>query len=160
MGEQTNETRHAPATNDTIPNVKQAVPFFMVVNMTNSLKFYVQGLGFELKNKWEPRGKIEWCWLERGGVALMLQEYREEWLPEGKLGQGVSICFVCEDALQLYHEFLQNGLQPNEPFVGNKMWVTSLKDPDGYNLDFESYTDVSEETKYSEWTSRNKESQY
>jgi hypothetical protein len=28
------------------------------------------------------------------------------------------------------------------------MWVTSLKDPDGYRLDFESPTDVPEETVY------------
>lgn len=31
------------------------------------------------------------------------------------------------------------------------MWVTGVKDPDGYNLYFESMTDVPEETKYSEW---------
>jgi hypothetical protein len=29
------------------------------------------------------------------------------------------------------------------------MWVTSLSDPDGYRLDFESDTDVPEETEYS-----------
>ncbi len=38
-----------------------------------------------------------------------------------------------------------------EPFVGNKMWVTSISDPDGYKLDFESITDEAEETKYSDW---------
>jgi hypothetical protein len=30
------------------------------------------------------------------------------------------------------------------------MWVTSLSDPDGYRLDFESTTDVPEETEFSE----------
>jgi lactoylglutathione lyase len=30
------------------------------------------------------------------------------------------------------------------------MWVTILTDPDGYKLDFESPTDVPEETVYSE----------
>jgi len=30
------------------------------------------------------------------------------------------------------------------------MWVTSLTDPDGYRIDFESPTDVPEETVYSE----------
>jgi hypothetical protein len=34
------------------------------------------------------------------------------------------------------------------------MWVTSLTDPDGYRLFFESDTDVPEETKLSEWESR------
>lgn len=132
-------------------NLRLAVPFFMVRNMEASLDYYAKGLGFELKIDWRPEGRIEWCWLERGSVSLMLQEYREEWLPKEQLGQGVSIFFICEDALELYHEFLQKGLKPAEPFVGNKMWVVSLKDPDGYNLNFESSTDVAEETKYSNW---------
>ncbi len=120
----------------------------MVTDMDRSMAFYIKGLGFELKMDWQPQGRIEWCWLEREGVALMLQEYHKERLPKEKLGQGVSICFICEDALDLYEEFLQEGLSPSEPFVGNKMWVVSLSDPDGYKLDFESKTEVPEETKY------------
>jgi hypothetical protein len=30
------------------------------------------------------------------------------------------------------------------------MWVTVVEDPDGYKLDFESPTDVAEETVYAE----------
>jgi hypothetical protein len=30
------------------------------------------------------------------------------------------------------------------------MWVTSFQDPDGYRIDFESYTDAPEESVYSE----------
>jgi len=129
-------------------NLKQAVPFFMVTDMERSLDFYVKGLGFDIKMDWQPRGRVEWCWLEREGVALMLQEYREGRLPKEKPGQGVTICFICEDALDLYQEFLKKELSPSEPFVGNKMWVISLIDPDGYKLDFESNTEVPEGTKY------------
>lgn len=123
----------------------------MVTNMESSLPFYTKGLGFEIKIDWRPEGKIEWCWLEREGVALMLQEYRKDFLPNEKLGNGVSICLMCRDALSLYKEFQQNGLSPKEPFVGNKLWVVQLSDPDGYNIAFESPTDVPEETMYSEW---------
>ena len=35
------------------------------------------------------------------------------------------------------------------PFVGNGMWVTSVEDPDGHRLEFESFTDVPEETVFS-----------
>ena len=35
-------------------NVKQAVPFFGVTNMESSLRFYVDGLGFKMKNSWIP----------------------------------------------------------------------------------------------------------
>jgi hypothetical protein len=31
------------------------------------------------------------------------------------------------------------------------MWVTPLSDPDGYKIEFESPTNVPEETKLSEW---------
>ena len=136
-------------------NVKQAVPFFMVANIQQSIDFYVNGLGFEMTNKWIPRGKIEWCWLQYGGAAVMLQEFpkqkRELLASEGKtLGVGVSICFQCEDALAIYREVKSRGIQAERPFVGNAMWVTSVSDPDGYKLFFESPTDAPEESLYSE----------
>lgn len=136
-------------------DVKQAVPFFMVTNMEKSVDFYVNGLGFEMTNKWINHGKLEWCWLQHGGAALMLQEFRKEkrelLASEGKtLGVGVSICFTCEDALSIYREVLSRGIQAQRPFVGNAMWVTSVSDPDGYKLFFNSPTDIPEETVYSE----------
>ena len=135
--------------NELKPNLKQAVPFFMVTNIDRSLDFYVKGLGFEIKIDWRPEGKIEWCWLEREGVSFMLQEYRKEFLPKETLGQGVSICVMCHDSLTLYNEFLQKGLSPQEPFVGNNLWVVQIRDPDNYVLCFESSTDTLEGTKYS-----------
>ena len=47
-------------------------------------------------------------------------------------------------------EVRSRGIQASTPFVGNGMWVTSLSDPDGYRIEFESYTDVPEETEFSE----------
>ncbi len=135
----------------TTPNVKQAVPFFMVTDIEASLRFYVDGLGFTLTNQWVPRGRIEWCWLELGEAALMLQEYRKDFprVVEGKLGQVVSICFMCADALAIFHTLKARGVPVTRPFVGNGLWVASVTDPDGYHLDFESPTDVPEETVYS-----------
>ena len=78
---------------ETPPNIKQTVPFFRVSDMAVSLRFYVDSLGFKLINKWEPRGTIEWCWLQRDGAALMLQEYRDGQVPIHKPGVSVSICF-------------------------------------------------------------------
>jgi catechol 2,3-dioxygenase-like lactoylglutathione lyase family enzyme len=127
-------------------NVEQAVPFFSVSDMDASLRFYVDGLGFEMTRKWTPEGKIRWCWLQLGGAALMLQEFRKD--PEGKRGEGVSICFQCKDALAIYHAAVARGIQAKNPFVGNNMWVTTMSDPDGYKLDFESPTDVPEGTAY------------
>lgn len=36
------------------PNVKQAVPFFMVTDIEASLRFYIDGLGFAVINEWRP----------------------------------------------------------------------------------------------------------
>lgn len=135
-------------------NVRQAVPFFRVSNIQESLRYYVDGLGFTMKRRWIDEGILRWCWLELGDAALMLQEFRKEghdsWVPTGKVGEGVSICFMCEDAVAIYHDVTSRGIQASRPFVGNGLWVTSLSDPDGYRIDFESPTDVPEETQYSE----------
>ena len=137
------------------PNVKQAVPFFMVTDIESSLRFYVDGLGFAVTNEWRPKeaaGRVQWCWLQIGDAALMLQEYwkdgRPAGAPEGPLGQGVSVCFMCADAIAIYHDLIARGVAAKRPFVGNGLWVTSVKDPDGYRLDFESPTNAPEESVY------------
>ena len=132
-------------------NVKQAVPFFKVSDMKASIRFYVDGLGCEIGQKWEPDGQLRWCWLKLGEAALMLQQFptsgQDSWTPSGEAGEGVTVVFICEDALQLYNEFRARGLEASRPFVSNGMWLTSLTDPDGYKLDFESDTDVPEGTR-------------
>jgi lactoylglutathione lyase len=89
-------------------NVKQAVPFFGVTNMESSLRFYVDGLGFTMKNYWvpdreedHPDGRIRWCWLELGESAIMLQEFRSGDRPREALGSGVNICFQCASSTHL-----------------------------------------------------------
>ena len=130
------------------PNVQQVVPFLMIANMEASLRFYIDGLGFQKTKEWIDDGTLRWCWLQLGAAALMLQEYRPDKIPTSKLGEGVTICFQCHDAIAIYHEAAARSLQPQRPFVGNAMWVTILTDPDGYKLDFESPTDTPEETIY------------
>jgi lactoylglutathione lyase len=139
-------------------NVKQAVPFFGVTNMESSLRFYVDGLGFRMKNYWIPDrdedhadGRIRWCWLELGEAAIMLQEFLPEWRPKEARGTGVNVCFQCEDALALYREFKSRGIQTlKRPSVGNRLWVVPVTDPDGYRMEFSSPTDAPEESEFEE----------
>ena len=139
-------------------NVKKAVPFFGVTNMEASLRFYRDGLGFKMKRWWipdraedKPDGRIRWCWLELGEAALMLQEFLPERRPNEPLGTGMSVCLMCDDALALYREFKSRGIETRKrPFVGNRLWVVSLTDPDGYRIDFESPTDAPEESELEE----------
>jgi lactoylglutathione lyase len=134
-------------------NVKRAVPLFNVTDIEASLRFYVEGIGFTLADQWAPEGHIRWCWLQLGEAAVMLQEYwrdgHQAGAPDGPLGQGVSIYFICADALAVYHHLIARGIAETRPCVGNGMWVTSVSDPDGYALYFESETDVPEDSVYS-----------
>ena len=96
-------------------------------------------------------GRIRWCWLERGDAAIMLQEFLPAQRPIETLGTGVHMCFMCEGALALYHEFKSRGLQTRKRlFVGNRLWVVPLTDPDGYLIEFESPTDAPEESELEE----------
>ena len=110
--------------------------------------------GFTMTNRWIDAGQLRWCRLQRGGAALMLQEFPKEghdsWMPEGKVGEGVAIYFICEDATAIFREVTARGIQASKPFVGNGMWVTSLSDPDGYVIHFESPTEAPEESEFQE----------
>jgi lactoylglutathione lyase len=126
----------------------------MVESMEASLRFYVDGLRFVMKNRWIDDGVLRWCWLEQDGVALMLQEWKEQpghaTRPAGRVGLGVSFNFNCRDALAVYRTLKERGPPARRPFVGNAMWVVSLEDPDGYNVHFQSPTDAPEESEYTD----------
>ncbi len=65
-----------------VPNVTAAVPLLMVLNMEQSLAFYVDGLGFTIQNRWAPGGRLRWCWMSLDGAALML------WPPQARSATG------------------------------------------------------------------------
>jgi lactoylglutathione lyase len=132
--------------------IKDVVPFFRVRDMKASLAFYVDGLGFSMANSWVDRGAVRWCRLELGGAAVMLQEFRakgqDSWVADGRVGEGVSLFFTCDDAIAVWREARARGLDASQPEVGNNMWVTGLDDPDGYRLEFESPTDAPEDSVF------------
>ena len=134
------------------PNVQQTTPLLAVADMTAAVRFYVDGLGFAITRRWDDQGNLRWCRIELGGAALMLQEFAKEghdsWRPEGKVGEGVTLYFICSDALAIYRAAVARGLAATRPAVGNGMWVTELKDPDGYRIAFESPTDAAEDTVF------------
>jgi hypothetical protein len=81
----------------------------------------------------------------------MLQEFAEEghdsWIPSCKVGEGVSIYFMCGDAIGIYREFISRGAKASKPVVSNGLWVTHLSDPDGYEIAFESPANAPEDTE-------------
>lgn len=77
-------------------NVNEVVPFFPVKDMEKSTKFYIDGLGFEFKNKWIDDDVLRWCQLQIGNAGLMLQQYRTEGHDARKFsenkGEGITLC--------------------------------------------------------------------
>jgi catechol 2,3-dioxygenase-like lactoylglutathione lyase family enzyme len=134
----------------TVSNVQRAVPFLWVHDLERCIRFYVDGLGFTMTKQWLDDGKLRWCWLDLGTAAVMLQEFCSEGqqrnVPVSQVGVGVKICFICQDAVALWRDFVARGVSTKRPFVGNGMWVTELSDPNGYDLLFESPTEEPEET--------------
>ena len=134
--------------------VAEVVPFLAVADLRASLAFYVDGLGFAMENQWIDAGVLRWCQLRLGSAAVMLQQFRTSG-PDARSfgprkGEGVALCFFCSDAVAFYHSVRQRGIAASEPQVGNRLWVTELTDPDGYQVLFESPTDLPEETRLSE----------
>jgi hypothetical protein len=141
------------AAKQSAPDVGVGVALHMITDMTRSLAFWIDGLGFTLKNTWMPDGKIRWCWLERGTGAVMLQEMsaaQAAKIAGQTFGLGVQMYFQSADAIALYREFRSRGIEVSEPQVGNGNWEIFLRDPDGYKVAFCSPTDVPEETKLSD----------
>jgi len=133
-------------------NLHEVIPFHGITNMPESLKFYVDGLGFAMIHSWSPEGTIRWCMLRLDGVRIMLQEHYPAKAVRGEVGKGQMPHFQCRDALKFYREITARGVKTREePFVGNHMWFFSVEDPDGYRLAFASPTDVPEDTTLSEY---------
>jgi lactoylglutathione lyase len=129
-------------------NVAAVVPLLAVTSIQRSLAFYVDGLGFKIRQRWAPNGRLRWCWMSLGGAALMLQEADEA--TRGPLGNGASLYFQCADAIAIYRDAAARGIHPlHEPQVGNSSWEVFFADPDGYKINFSSPTDLPEETRLS-----------
>ena len=129
--------------------VGEVVPFLAVADMRASLAFYLEGLGFAMEGKWIDEGVLRWCRLRLGSASLMLQQFRTSGHDARRFsadkGEGVMLCFFCADAVAFYRAVRRRGIDASEPQVGNGLWVTEMKDPDGYELLFESPTDLPEE---------------
>lgn len=124
--------------------VLEVVPFLHPSSMAASLAFYRDILGFTIALCWPSKDDIRWCRLELGQAAIMLQEQSPSpaWALRdgGRLGDGLSLTFICSNALAMYNKAVAAGLTVEEPFVGNHMWVVTLTDPDGCRVEFESNT--------------------
>ncbi len=119
--------------------VEQLWPLFVVRDISASLAFYRDVLGFTLLGTAESNGSTYWCRLQRGGACLMLQQLSSdsEFVPSRD-----AFYFICDDADLMYAELRGRGLElesPSVAFYGMKQ--VTVPEPDGREIVFESPTE-------------------
>jgi len=117
-------------------------PLLRVKDMTRSLHFYQQQLGFDLVNKAAgDDGTVFWCRLARGNASFMLEQATDEDGPAEGRGRGIAFYIICDDVDLLHAELKTRGINLNPPqtaYYGMKQLF--VPEPDGYELCFESET--------------------
>jgi ankyrin repeat protein/uncharacterized glyoxalase superfamily protein PhnB len=126
-------------------------PLIQVYDMPEAIRFYCDGLGFELVQSSEeieaPEGRyFHWAWLRLGGANLMLNTAYDagERPPERDLSResahrDTELYFDCPDVDGAYADLRAKGLDVEEPKTAPYgMRQLRLRDPDGYVLCFQS----------------------
>ena len=121
-------------------------PLLQVFDMPTSLKFYCEGLGFELiTSDGKPAPHNDWVLLRLNGTELMLNTaYEAGQRPASpdpariSAHEDTTIYFGCPDVDAAYAHLQAKGITANEPKVAwYGMKQLYLTDPDGYQLCFQ-----------------------
>ena len=120
-------------------NVKQTVPLIWVSDIGKSAEFYCKVLGFSIRQTWEPRGQLTWCWLDLGSASLMLQQHSKD--VDFTKSKGIGLYILCENVDPLHERISSNGGEVTPisvAFYGMRQF--SAIDPDGNEIWFEHPT--------------------
>ena len=123
------------------PNVivQELWPLLSVADITQSIAFYRDQLGFSVISDAKNNDNVFWCRLKRGGASIMLQQAEAEDGPADSNGRGVVFYFVCDDVDALYADLTKRGLDLNPPTTAYYgMRQVFVPEPDGYSICFES----------------------
>lgn len=127
-------------------DVRGLAPLLSVFDMPASLKFYCEGLGFELvTSDGKPAPHFDWVLLRLNGAELMLNTlYDADQRPPAPdparivAHRDTIIYFGCPDVDAAYAHLQAMGLNAKPPKVAPYgMKQLYLTDPDGYSLCFQ-----------------------
>ena len=126
-------------------------PLIQVFDMPQSVRFYCEGLGFEVVQASEevetPEGRFfHWCWLRLGPAHLMLNTaYDAGERPPVRdaarhaAHRDTGLFFGCDDVDGVYEALKARGLELKPPHTAPYgMRQLNLRDPDGYELCFQT----------------------
>ena len=116
------------------------IPMLSVSDITKSVAFYKDALGFELISTYIPEpGKMWWCMMRSGDVELMLTLCEDvDESAEYRCGKAATVFyFYPDDVLSLYESVKGNGYSVGQSRVTiYNMKEFELTDPDGHTLWF------------------------
>jgi glyoxylase I family protein len=127
-------------------DIRGLAPLLSVFDMPTSLKFYCDGLGFEIAGTdGKPAPHFDWVLLRCNGTELMLNTaYDGDRRPPSPdaariaAHRDAAIYFGCPDVDGAYAQMTQMGISANKPKVAPYgMKQLYLTDPDGYLLCFQ-----------------------
>ena len=127
-------------------DVRGLAPLLSVFDMPTSIKFYCDGLGFEVVGTdGKPAPRFDWALLRLDGTELMLNTaYERNDRPRAPDDSRVAahddtgLFFGCPDVDAVYLHLREKGLSVKPPKVAPYgMKQLYVKDPDGYALCFQ-----------------------
>ena len=114
------------------------VPMLATGNMEETIAFYRDALGFQLRDKFESGGKIWWCEMVRDGLPMMFTQHDTHVDAPGArdaFGQ-TSVNFYLDDGVEEFHRSLKDrGFDVSDLRVTfYKIKEFDLRDPSGYTV--------------------------
>ncbi|HSI87918.1 MAG TPA: glyoxalase superfamily protein [Pyrinomonadaceae bacterium] len=126
--------------------ISYLTPLIQVFDMSRSLKFYRDILGFTVNMDSGNADDSSWVWITKDGTHLMLNDQYEPGCgpaapPNERVKWHKDTCLFlgCDDLEGVYKYLKAKGLDLQPPSVTSYgMKQLSLTDPDGYHLCFQS----------------------
>lgn len=120
-------------------------PLLNVENAEESIRFYVDALGFEIVRQAEFGGSVGWAALRHGSVTLMINRSgrADSETRRGRPSYGETVFyFYVDSAPELHRTLKDKGFAVSEVTVEDYgLAEFRLRDPDGYELAFGSEVD-------------------
>lgn len=118
--------------------LRSLMPSLTVNDLERSLRFYVDGLGFTLHERWEEEGKVLGAMLVAGSCHLGLSQ--DDWAKGRDRQKGVGFRVWTETAQDLdalAARMRAHGVEPDGPKT--ESWGSrslTVTDPDGFTITF------------------------